>query len=184
MAEQFRPGSTSEFLRVAQRIFLKLNGEQRCATCAETNGLTVPDVGSMHSSAVSHPDDTGTICAISDPGHAVGAISCPIPIRAVTYVAPVNSVRCVAIAVGNRRIAVAVCGGISVVVIIAVSAIAVWIAVAISVTTSVVRGGKCSPNQGTSGEPEPGTAPTPTAVAPATVAPAAMEAKGPSLSSR
>ena len=133
MAEQFRPGSTSEFLRVAQRIFLKLNREQRCATCAETNGLTVPDVGSMHSSAVSHPDDTGTISAISesaisDPGHAVGAISCPIPIRAVTYMAPVNSVRCVAIAVGNRRIAVAVGWGIPVVVIIAVSAIAVWIA--------------------------------------------------------
>src|SRR6266480_397950 len=135
----------------------------------------------MHSSAVSHPDDTGAISAISDPGHAVGAISCPIPIRAVTHVAPVNSVGCVA--VGNRRIAVAVSWGIPVVVIIAVavswgipvvviiavaiSAIAVWIAVAISVPTSVVRGGKCRPNQGTGGEPEPGTTPTPTAMAPA-----------------
>ena len=155
-------------------------------TCVGTNGLTVPDVGSMHSSAVSYPDDTGTISAISDPGHAVGAISCPISIRGVTHVAPVNSVGCVAIAVGNRRIAVAVSWGIPVVVIIAVaiSAIAVWIAVAISVPTSVVRGGKCSPNQGTGSEPEPGTAPPPTAPTPTTVAPAAMEAKGPSLRSR
>src|SRR4051812_35689675 len=113
----------------------------------------------MHSSAVSHPDDTGAISAISDPGHSVSAIPCPIPIRAVTHVAPVNSVGCIAIAVRNRRIAIAVSGGIPVVVIIAVaiSAIAVWITVAISVPTSVVRGGKCSPNQGTGGEPEPGT---------------------------
>ena len=96
-------------------MFLNLTGDPWCPTCVGTNCLTVPDVGSMHSSAVSHPDDTGTISAISDPGHAVGAISCPIPIRAVTYMAPVNSVRCVAIAVGNRRIAVAVGWGIPVV---------------------------------------------------------------------
>src|SRR5712672_2849006 len=98
----------------------------------------------MHPSAVSRPNNTAAISAISDSGYAVAAaISCPIPIRAVTHVAPVNSGGRVAIAVGNRRVAVAVSWSITVVVIIAVaiSAITIRVAVAISVPTSVVRGG-------------------------------------------